>query len=67
MILFDLDTNKKLIDVLNDLFRFIGIGFGGNILLYYCKFIIKILYLKYIFLYSVYLNYLINGLFLFKL
>ena len=43
MVLFEMQVNGQFV-LKRDKFRFLGIGFGGNFLLYYCKFFIRGIY-----------------------
>ena len=43
MVLFEMQVNGQLV-LKRDKFRFFGIGFGGNFLLYYCKFLLRGIY-----------------------
>jgi hypothetical protein len=43
MVLFEMQVNGQLV-LKRDKFRFLGIGFGGNFLLYYCKFLLREIY-----------------------
>ena len=38
MVLLEIEITG-IVDSKRDYFKFIGLGFGGNILLYFCKFI----------------------------